>query len=100
MGPAHALVPLVARGPVIGSVVSAKIGGNAMVWHTRLGLMVLSLLVFRLAWGFVGGRWSRFSSFFYGPRSVLAYLRGERPGATTWGTARWARCRCSGCWRC
>jgi hypothetical protein len=23
---------------VIGSVVSGQIGGNAMVWHTRLGL--------------------------------------------------------------
>jgi cytochrome b len=62
----------------VAAVASAKIGGNAMVWHTRLGLTVLALLVFRLAWGFIGGRWSRFSSFLYGPVSVLAYLRGER----------------------
>ena len=62
---------------VVGSVVSGQIGGNAMVWHTRLGLVVLALLAFRLVWGFVGGRWSRFSAFLYGPRSVIAYLRGD-----------------------
>lgn len=62
---------------VIGSLVSSQIGGNAMVWHTRLGLVVLTLLTFRLVWGFAGGYWSRFSSFLYGPRSVMAYLRGD-----------------------
>jgi cytochrome b len=64
-------------GAVIGAVTTAKIGGNAMVWHIRLGLLVLALLVFRLVWGFVGGHWSRFGSFLYGPGSVLAYLRGD-----------------------
>lgn len=62
---------------VIGAVVTAKIGGNAMVWHMRLGLLALALLVFRIVWGFVGGHWSRFGAFLYGPSSVLAYLRGE-----------------------
>ena len=62
---------------VIGSVVTGQIGGNAMVWHTRLGLVVLALLAFRLVWGFAGGYWSRFTSFLYGPRSVMAYLRGD-----------------------
>lgn len=62
---------------VIAAVVTAKIGGNAMVWHTRLGLLVLALLAFRLGWGFVGGHWSRFASFAYGPASVRAYLRGD-----------------------
>jgi len=64
---------------VIASVVSGQIGGNAMVWHMRLGLVVLALLLFRLVWGFAGGYWSRFESFMYGPRSVAAYLRGD-PG--------------------
>jgi cytochrome b len=62
---------------VVGSVVSAKIGGNAMVWHFRFGYCVLALIVFRLAWGFLGGRWSRFSSFVRGPGTVLRYLRGR-----------------------
>jgi cytochrome b len=68
---------------VVGSVVTAKIGGGAMVWHTRLGFVVLALLVFRLAWGLVGGRWSRFASFVYAPGTLLRYLRGQpRPGET------------------
>jgi cytochrome b len=62
---------------VIASVVSAKIGGNAMVWHLRFGCVVLALLAFRLLWGLVGGRWSRFASFFYAPGTVLRYLRGR-----------------------
>jgi cytochrome b len=77
---------------VVASIVSAKIGGNAMAWHMRFGLLAMALLLFRLAWGFAGGHWSRFSSFVYGP--------ADRPGATTSGTARSARCRCSRCWRC
>ena len=31
----------------------------SIVWHMRLGMLVLGLLVFRLLWGLVGGRWSR-----------------------------------------
>lgn len=64
---------------VVGSVLSAKIGGNAMEWHVRLGLMALALLLFRAAWGLVGGYWSRFSNFLYGPASLLADLRGRSP---------------------
>jgi cytochrome b len=62
---------------VVGSVVSAKIGGNAVVWHFRFGAVVLALLSFRLVWGLVGGRWSRFASFAYAPGTVLRYLRGQ-----------------------
>ncbi len=62
---------------VVGSVVTAKIGGGAMVWHTRLGFVVLALVVFRLVWGLVGGRWSRFASFVYAPATLLRYLRGQ-----------------------
>jgi cytochrome b len=51
-----------------------------ILWHPRLGYAVLALLLFRLAWGVVGGRWSRFASFIQGPRAVLAYLR-HAPGA-------------------
>lgn len=66
---------------VVGLVVTAKLGGNAMVWHMRLGLAVLALLSFRIIWGLIGGRWSRFASFIYAPGSVVRYLRGEhRPG--------------------
>ncbi len=62
---------------VIALVVSAKVGGNAMVWHVRLGYAVMALLLFRIVWGLVGGRWSRFQSFLYSPRTTLQYLRGQ-----------------------
>ncbi len=66
---------------VIGSVVTAKVGGNAMAWHFRLGYVVFTLLAFRLLWGAVGGRWSRFASFAYPPSALGRYLRGQsRPG--------------------
>lgn len=66
---------------IIGSVTTAKIGGNAMVWHFRLGYLVMTLLAFRLLWGFVGGRWSRFASFLYSPGTLMRYLRGDSPPA-------------------
>ena len=69
---------------VIGSVVTAKVGGNATIWHFRLGYVVLALLVFRLLWGLVGGYWSRFSSFIYSPATLIAYLRGARGPGGRW----------------
>ncbi len=60
---------------VIGLVATGYAG--KMEWHSRLGYAVLALVTFRIAWGFVGGRWSRFASFLYAPGSVIAYLRGR-----------------------
>ena len=62
---------------VIGLVVTGSVGGNWMNGHLRLGYAVLTLLLFRLVWGFIGGHWSRFGSFIYAPSSVIAYLRGR-----------------------
>jgi cytochrome b len=62
---------------LVGSVTSAKIGGAAMAWHFRFGYLVLGLLIFRLLWGLVGGRWSRFVSFVYAPATLWRYLRGQ-----------------------
>ena len=60
---------------VLGSLTTAWL--DAMVWHIRCGLTVMALLLFRIVWGLVGGRWSRFTSFVYGPPTVLRYLRGQ-----------------------
>lgn len=70
---------------VIGLVVSGNVGGGAMEWHLRFGQAVLALLLFRIIWGLVGGRWSRFSSFLYAPKTLIAYLRGERKPEWTVG---------------
>lgn len=61
----------------VGLVVTGEVGGAAMPWHFRMGYTVLSLLLFRLVWGFVGGRWSRFSAFVVGPASILRYVQGR-----------------------
>jgi cytochrome b len=62
---------------VISLVITGQVGGQAMVWHFRLGYVVGSLLVFRLAWGLIGGYYSRFASFIYAPQSILNYLKGK-----------------------
>lgn len=66
---------------VLGLLITGQIGGNAMNWHLRFGQAVLALLLWRLVWGLVGGHWSRFVRFIYGPSACLAYLRGRAPAA-------------------
>lgn len=43
--------------------------------HVMLGYTMLGLIGFRMVWGLVGTRYARFSSFAFGPRAVLDYLR-------------------------
>ena len=62
---------------VIGLITSAQIGGEAMAWHFRFGYVVLSLMLFRIVWGLIGGHWSRFASFIYSPATILGYLKGQ-----------------------
>lgn len=62
---------------VVGSVISAEVGGSLMPWHFRLGYCVFTLVLWRVIWGLIGGRWSRFASFIFAPGTVVAYLRGQ-----------------------
>lgn len=70
---------------VLGLVITANVGGNAMVWHFRLGYGVLSLVLFRLVWGMVGGHWSRFSTFVPTPSSLLRYVKGTKDASHSVG---------------
>ena len=56
------------------SFVTGIIGGNAMEYHLLSGYTILVLMIFRLAWGFVGSRTARFSSFVKGPATVLSHV--------------------------
>jgi cytochrome b len=59
-------------------------GENMLMWHVRLAHAVLALIVFRVVWGIVGGRWSRFWHFFYAPDTFIRYLKGRSaPGDHT-----------------
>jgi cytochrome b len=49
-------------------------------WHIWSGCAILTLLIFRLLWGFVGSSTARWASFVRGPASVAAHLRGKWNG--------------------
>ena len=48
--------------------------------HIWSGIAILTLLVFRLFWGFFGSSTARFANFVRGPRAVFGYLRGQWRG--------------------
>lgn len=70
---------------VLGLVITGQAGGDAMVWHFRLGYAVFTLLLFRLCWGWVGGHWSRWMQLPLSWRSLLAYRQGLATPALTTG---------------
>ncbi|HST01221.1 MAG TPA: cytochrome b/b6 domain-containing protein [Usitatibacter sp.] len=62
------------------SFVTGKVGESWMDWHMRSGYAIVSLLLFRIAWGIVGSREARFASFVRGPAAARAYLQELRAG--------------------
>lgn len=74
---------------LIGSLISVSLGGNAVEWHFRFGYGILTLLLWRVLWGFLGPRYARFSHFLGSPALLLARLRGKKPapaaGHNPWG---------------
>jgi cytochrome b len=58
---------------VIISFVTVNIGGNAMQYHEWSGFTIFALLLFRIVWGFVGSRESRFVTFIQGLGAVIRY---------------------------
>jgi cytochrome b len=62
---------------VVGLIVTSKLGDDFLDWHARLGYTVLSLLCFRLIWGLVGGRWSRFTQFVPNLQRLKDHLSGR-----------------------
>ena len=65
---------------VISFVVTYASGDELEGIHVWFGYLIAGLLVFRLAWGFVGPKHARFSDFVYGPQEILAYLRSLATG--------------------
>ena len=60
---------------IVWQIATASIGGNAMQLHALGGYAILTLVVFRIAWGFLGGTHARFRQFVRGPHAVLRYAR-------------------------
>lgn len=48
--------------------------------HMLLGLVMAFMVLLRVLWGLVGTRWARFGAAIFGPRALLAFLRGALTG--------------------
>lgn len=56
---------------------------HEMEWHRFSGYAILALLIFRIYWGFFGGRTARFAQFLRGPRATVQYARSLIQGPYT-----------------
>ncbi|HTR87845.1 MAG TPA: cytochrome b/b6 domain-containing protein [Reyranella sp.] len=57
------------------SYVTGRAGGDWMKFHFWSGYGILTLLIFRILWGFVGSTTARFTHFVRGPAAAIAHLR-------------------------
>ena len=64
---------------IAGSLISVNLGGNAIEWHAYFGYTILTLLIFRFIWGFIGSKHARFSSFMPKRAAIMQYLQGKSP---------------------
>jgi cytochrome b len=59
----------------LAALITAKLRGDAMVWHMRCGFAILALVLFRILWGFAGSYHARFGSFVRRPAHVVDYAK-------------------------
>lgn len=63
-------------GLVVLNLYTGNVGGlREMELHMLSGYAILALVAFRVVWGLIGSRHSRFAAFVRGPRATLAYLK-------------------------
>jgi cytochrome b len=67
-------------GSVITAWLSTYLDDPAMNVHKFAGYTILTLVLFRVFWGFVGGTSARFSAFVRSPARAIEYLRALRAG--------------------
>lgn len=53
--------------------------------HRQAGYAIFALVVFRIFWGFAGGRTARFAQFLKGPGAIVAYVKTHDPEAPSDG---------------
>ena len=64
----------------IGLIITGTTGSGP---HMQLGLVLFTLVTWRILWGFCGSETNRFKQFLCTPRVILNYLRGrssQKPG--------------------
>jgi cytochrome b len=57
------------------SYLTGRAGGDWMTLHFLSGYAILTLILFRIAWGVVGSTTARFSNFVKGPAAAFGHLR-------------------------
>ncbi len=57
------------------SYFAARAGGDWMQLHFWSGYAIFTLLIFRIAWGFLGSTTARFANFVKGPAAAFGHLR-------------------------
>lgn len=60
---------------VVGAWATQELEGDWFKYHVWCGYAVLLLVLTRVAWGFLGTRHARFTSFVRGPGAVFGYAR-------------------------
>jgi cytochrome b len=58
-----------------GAWITHEMEASGFWLHTIFGYSALALVLWRIAWGFLGSRYARFSNFLTTPRAALDYLR-------------------------
>ena len=94
VGPSRSAVPLALAALILFSWWSVH--NHHTDWHIWSGCAILTLLIFRLLWGFVGSSTARFSSFVRGPaRDCAITCAGHGAGSAITRSARSAFSRYS-----
>ena len=60
---------------VAGFIVAYLTEDDLLTAHVWAGYLVAGLLLFRMAWGFVGNEYARFSTFLCSPAQSIAYVK-------------------------
>jgi cytochrome b len=69
---------------LVTSYFSGRAAGDWMELHFWSGYAIITLLLFRIAWGFVGSTTARFAHFVKGPVAWFVYLRDLTAGRRTY----------------
>ena len=70
-------------GLIVLSFVTGHVGGNAMRIHELSGFSILTLVMFRLLWGFFGSTHARFGDFVRGFAAARSYAAALWSGRST-----------------
>ena len=60
---------------ILGSYGTAEYDWFSMQWHFYFGYAAITLVIFRVLWGFFGSEHARFRNFVHGPGAVWRYLK-------------------------